>query len=373
MTDERLTPYRIEVPQEQLDDLQARLALTRWASPEPDGTGWDLGVPVSYVRGLVERWRTGYDWRATEARLNAHPQFVTTIDGERVHVLHVGSPEPGALPLLLLHGWPGSVVEFLPVLGPLSDPRRHGGAVADAFDVVVPSLPGFAFSGPLTAGGWGVQRMAEECITLMERLGHAEYVVAGNDWGAEIAVAIGRLAPQRCRAIHVTQIVAEPLGIPGELDDLTADESAALAARKWVAETFGTYHLVQEQQPQTLAHALTDSPAGWLGWVCQIFREGSDADFALDNVTAHWLFGTVASAMRLYRESAREPRPTTPSTVPLGLSNFRDDYQSIRRFAERDHARIAMWRSHDVGDHYAAHSAPEVLVADLREFFAPYR
>jgi pimeloyl-ACP methyl ester carboxylesterase len=354
--------FRIDVPQHELDDLNDRLDRTRWPQEIP-GAGWDYGVPVGYVRELAQYWRTAFDWRAVERRLNAYPQFVTEIDGQRVHFLHLRSARPDALPLILTHGWPGSVAEFLDVLEPLSRD----------FHLVVPSLPGFGFSGPTTRRGWNPDRIARAWAELMSRLGYRRYGTAGNDWGAAIAPEIGRVAPAAVTGVHVTQLWADPIGEPGELTDPTDEEKAAIAGRAWFAENMNAYHLVQAQQPQSLAFGLTDSPAGLLGWHCLIYRGGVDADYVLTNVMMHWLTGTVASAMRIYRESGLTPRHTTPTTLPIGVAQFRDDYAPIRRLVPREHAHVVSWNSYDRGGHFAAHQEPDLLVADIRDFFAGRR
>jgi pimeloyl-ACP methyl ester carboxylesterase len=363
--------FRIDVPQD-LDDLRDRLDRVRWAEELP-GVGWDYGVPVAYVKELVEYWRAGYDWRAWEATLNQHPQFTTQIDGQRIHFLYVPSPEPNALPLLLTHGWPGSVAEFLDVIGPLTNPGAHGGDPAAAFDLVIPSLPGYGFSGPTTQRGWDTRRVATAWAALMRRLGYGRYGAAGNDWGTDVSLELGRVAPESVVGVHVTQIFSLPTGAPGELAGMAADELAAMADLRWVGEHIGAYDQLQSQQPQTLAHALADSPVGLLGWHSQIFRGGVDADFVLTNVMLYWLTGTAASAMRLYYEADKAKHPTEPTTVPVGLAQFGDDFKSIRRFAERDHHNIVSWNVYDRPGHFAAHQSPDLLVGDIREFFRRLR
>lgn len=360
--------FRIDVPQADLDDLRDRLDRVRWTEELP-GVGWDYGVPVAYVKELVEYWRTGYDWRVCEARLNEYPQFTTVIDGQRIHFLHVRSPEPSALPLILTHGWPGSVVEYLGLIGPLTDPRGYGGDPATAFDLVVPSLPGYGFSGPTRDKGWNARRIAKAWAELMKRLGYDRYGAAGNDWGSEVSPEVGRVDPESVVGAHVQQIWSLPSGDPAELEGLSADESAALAEWKWFVANTGAYDLVQSQSPQTLAHALVDSPVGLLAWNSQLWRYEVDADFVLSNVMLYWLTGTVASAMRLYHERDEAPQPTEPTTVPIGLAQFANDFRSIRRFAERDHKNIVSWNVYDRGGHWASHQAPDLLITDIREFF----
>ncbi|MFI0420302.1 alpha/beta fold hydrolase [Spongiactinospora sp. 9N601] len=367
-----IKPFRLDIPQADLDDLQARLDRTRFAEELP-GAGGDYGVPVSRVRALVERWRDGFDWRALEARINAHPQFTTEIDGHDVHFLHVRSPEPDAFPLVLTHGWPGTIVEYLDVIGPLTDPRAHGGDPATAFHLVIPSIPGFGPSGPTTERGWNRYRVAAAWAELMARLGYERYGAVGNDGGSFVSPELGRIAPDRVAGVHVTQIFSFPSGDPAELADLTEDEQAAIAHLQWFWENMGAFNQLQAQQPQTLAHAMADSPAGVAGWFGQLLGEDVDLDFALANIAMHWLCGTTASSMRFYYEDAKATPPTGPTTVPIGLARFGDDFKSIRRFAERDHARIAAWNTYDQGGHYAAHQVPALLAGDVRAFFAGLR
>jgi pimeloyl-ACP methyl ester carboxylesterase len=367
----QIRPFRIDIPQVELDDLRDRLDRVRWAEELPD-VGWEYGVPVAFVKELVDYWRNGYDWRIWEARLNTYPQLTTEIDGQNVHFLHVKSPEPDALPLILTHGWPGSVAEFLAIIDPLVDPTSHGGDPATAFHLVVPSLPGFGFSGPTTERGWNPHRIAKAWAELMPRLGYDRYGAAGNDWGTYVSLELGRAAPQSVIGAHVTQIFSLPAGEPGELDGLTDDERTTLAETKWWDEHVAVHDVVQFRQPQTLAHALADSPAGLLGWHCQLYR-GLDADYILTNVMIHWLTGTVASAMRLYYEFDKAPVPAEPTTVPVGLAQFTHDFTVIRRFAERDHKNIVSWNVYDRPGHFAAHQSPDLLVGDIRQFFAGLR
>jgi pimeloyl-ACP methyl ester carboxylesterase len=367
-----IRPFRIDIPQAELDELADRLARVRWANEIP-GAGSDYGVPVDRVRGLVEYWRDGYDWRAWEARLNSYPQFTTTIDGQNVHFLHVKSPEPDAFPLILTHGWPGSIVEYLDVIEPLTNPRAHGGDPSKAFDLVIPSIPGFGFSGPTPERGWSRYRVAKAWATLMARLGYERYGAVGNDGGSMISPEVGRLDGEHVAGVHVTQIFSFPSGDPAEFEGLSEDEQAALDHLKWFWEKMGAFNQLQAQQPQTLAHALADSPVGLLAWNGQLLA-GMDDDFVLTNVMIYWLTGTSGSSMRFYYEDARAgDQPTEPTTVPIGLAQFGGDFQSIRRFAERDHKNIVSWNTYDRGGHYAAHDAPELLVGDIRQFFAQLR
>ncbi|NES15687.1 MULTISPECIES: epoxide hydrolase family protein [Micromonospora] len=389
-----IVPFRIDVPQAELDDLADRLARTRWAEElpaDPGATpagpvppGWEYGVPVGYVRRLVERWRTTYDWRAWEAKLNAYPQFTTEIDGQSVHFLHVRSPEPDATPLILTHGWPTTVVEWLDVIGPLTDPRAHGGDPADAFHLVVPSVPGFGFSGPTRERGWNRFRVARAWAELMRRLGYDRYGSAGNDLGSFVAPEVGRADPAHVLGVHVTQVFSLPSGDPAELAALTEEERGKVAFADWFVQRKGGYDKLHSTEPQNVAHALADSPAGLLGWSAQLMGEFLDPDYVLTNVMIYWLTNTAASSARYYYEDAeavpptqkvngRGAEPLEPTTVPLGLANFAWDFASIRTLAERDHKNIVSWNTYDRGSHFAAHDAPDLLVADIRQFFAKLR
>ena len=281
-----IRPYRIDIAQEDLDDLRDRLARTRWPD-EVSGAGSDYGVPLAYVRGLANRWLDGYDWRAWEARLNRFPQFTTTIDGQNIHFLHVRSPEPDALPLVVTHGWPGSIVEFIDVIEPLSDPRAHGAGATDAFDLVIPSLPGFGFSGPTSEAGWTNERIARAWAVLMARLGYERYGAVGNDAGSMISPELGRNDPDHVVGVHVTQLFSFPSGDPDEMTDLSADEQGQLGTLQWFYENKFSFNTLMSQQPQTLGYAVNDSPAGMLAWNAQLLGEDLDPDFALTNVMTY--------------------------------------------------------------------------------------
>ncbi|SFA97567.1 Pimeloyl-ACP methyl ester carboxylesterase [Amycolatopsis marina] len=360
-------PFRIDIPQADLDDLRARLAATRWPDELP-GVGRDYGVPLTEVRELAEYWANDFDWRAQERRLNEFPQFVTTIDGQDIHFLHVRSPEPDALPLILTHGWPGSFVEYLDVIGPLTDPRAHGGDPAQAFHLVIPSMPGFAFSGPTRERGWNRYRIAAAWAELMGRLGYDRYGAVGNDGGSFVSPEVGRIDPEHVVGVHVTQIFSFPSGDPAEFANLSEQDLAALEHLKWFNDNMSAFNQLHAQQPQTLSYALLDSPVGQLGWNAQLFG-GLDPDFILTNVAIYWFTGTANSAARIYYEDAHAEHPTEPTTVPIGLAMAPGDFQSIRPFAERDHKNLVHWTELDGGGHYTAHQAPDLLVADLRKFY----
>jgi epoxide hydrolase len=361
-------PARIDVPQLDLDDLRNRLERTRW-SDDLAGAGSDYGVPIAYVRHLVEYWLDGYEWRRWEARLNQHWPSETTIDGQRIHFLHVRSPEPDAFPLILTHGWPGSIVEFLDVIAPLTDPISHGGDRSDAFHVVIPAIPGYGFSGPTRDRGWHTLRIAAAWAELMARLGYDRYGAVGNDAGSMISPDLGRIDPDHVVGVHVTQLFSFPSGDPAEMKDLTLDEQSQLTTLQWFYENKFSFNLLMTQQPQTLGYAIDDSPVGLLAWLAQLLGEELDPDFVLTNVMTYWLTRTGSSSSRLYYENARALRSTEPTTIPIGVAGFGGDFYGIRRFAERDHENIVRWTTYDHGGHFAAHKVPDLYVSDVREFF----
>jgi epoxide hydrolase len=375
---QEIRPFRIQIPHADLDDLADRLARTRWANELPMDTsgpqrgpvppGWEYGVPVDYVRDLVEHWQHQYDWRAWEARLNQYPQFITEIDGQPIHFLHVRSPEPEATPLILTHGWPNTFLEYLDLVAPLTDPRGHGGEAADAFHVVVPSLPGFAFSGPTREPGWDAHRTARAWTELMRRLGYARYGAHGNDAGAIVAPLQGRVDPEHVIGVHVNQLFSFPSGDPAEFEGLTPEELQYLQFLQGFVD-HAVHDKLQAAQPQTVAHALADSPAGQIAWSGQLFGDALSKDHIITNVAIYWLTNTAASAARFYYENKHAEQPTGPTTVPIGLASFAFDFRPIRSFAERDHANIVSWSEFDRGSHWAAHDAPDLLTGDLRSFF----
>ena len=359
--------FRINIPQAALDDLQERLARANYPDEIP-GSDSAYGVSLEWVRRMVDYWRTDYDWRKWEVKLNQYPQYTASIDGQNIHFLHVLSPEPDALPLILTHGWPGSIVEFLDVIGPLSDPRAHGGDPKDAFHLVIPSIPGYGFSGPTREAGWNNQRIARAWVKLMSDLGYIRYGAVGNDAGSMISPEMGRIDPEHLVGMHVTQIFSFPTGDPSELADLSQEEQRELETLLWFVENKLSFNTLMTQQPQTLAYALLDSPVGLLAWNGQLL-DGLDADFVLTNVMLYWLTGTAGSAARLYYENAHSAPSTEPTTVPIGLAAFAGDFSGIRRFAERDHKNIIHWSVFDGGGHFAAHKEPGLLVSDIRKFF----
>ena len=387
-TDTTTRPFRIDIPQEDLDDLRDRLRRTRWPDELP-GLGWSRGVPLGYLKQLTAYWRDRYDWRVHEATLNQFPQFTTTstIDGANIHFLHVRSPQPDALPLILTHGWPGSVAEFLKVIGPLSDPAAHGGDPADAFHLVIPSLPGYGFSGPPRQAGWSTGLIAKAWAELMARLGYERYGAQGGDWGAFVSPELGRIDPEHVVGVHLNAATFGfiPFGPvnPEELATFTDGERQRL--ERLNASTAGPghgYFEVQANRPQTLAYGLTDSPVGQLAWIVEKFKEWShaaevpeeavDRDQLLTNVMLYWLTGTARSSANLYYENTHVGFvPPRPVTVPVGVAVFAEDY-AIRRYGERGH-NIVHWTEFDRGGHFAAMEAPDLLVGDIRAFFRRLR
>jgi epoxide hydrolase len=382
-----MRPFRVEIPQADLEDLHRRIEQTRWPTAPPD-PGWARGVPLPYLKDLAGYWAGRYDWRAAEARLNRYPQFIADIDGASIHVLHVRSPEPWARPLVLTHGWPGSVAEFLDVVDPLADPRAHGGDPRDAFHVVVPSIPGFGFSGPTADTGWHLPRIARAWAQLMSRLGYDRYFAQGGDAGAWIALTLATLYPERVAGVHVNFLPTPPPADPAAiaaLDARDADRLARLA--RFLADGTG-YMKLQSTRPDTIAYALTDSPVGQLAWIVEKFREWTDSvevpeeavdrDLMLTNVMIYWLTGTAGSSARLYWELADylptapvPPAPPPPPAVPLGVAAFpRDPGQPVRRFAQAAFPTIVHWTDFEHGGHFAAMEQPAAFVADVRAFAA---
>ncbi len=382
MTDE-VAPFRIVIPEAELVDLGDRLARTRWPEPETVGD-WSQGVPSAYLRELCRHWATDYDWRSTEARLNAFPQFRTVLDDLAIHFLHVRSPHPDALPLILTHGWPGSIVEFAKVIGPLTDPTAFGGTAADAFHVVCPSLPGYGFSDRPAERGWTVHRIAGAWVQLMARLGYERYGAQGSDWGTTITTLVGRQDPEHVVGIHVTPPLAAP--DPATFGDLTPAERASIAAMERGRESGDGYSLEQSTRPQTIGYGLVDSPVLLCAWIVEKFQAWTDCDGhpenvlrrdeMLDNVMLYWLTRTGASAARLYWESFREVQRIFTEgsadmiTVPTGCSVFpHENPRPSRRWAERRFSDIRYWNEPERGGHFAAFEQPSLFVEELRASF----
>lgn len=369
-----ITPFRIDVPESDLADLRQRLGNTRWPDAEtvPD---WSQGAPLSYVRELCSYWADRYDWRAAEARLNALPQFRTEIDGLGIHFLHVRSPHPGAMPLLLSHGWPGSVVEFLDIIGPLVDPPDP----ADAFHVVCPSLPGFGFSDRPAHSGWTAERVAAAWAELMDRLGYGRYGAHGVDWGSFVTAVMGEEDTGRLAGIHLTMPFARP---PHEQVELSERDLAGLAAMKDFQQREGGYSVLQSTRPQTLGYGLTDSPAGQLAWMAEKYWAWSDhdgdlekvitRDRLLDAVSVGWFAATAASSARIYWESQNK-LALAPVHVPTAVSVFPEDGRMPRPWIERRFTDLRRWTEHDRGGHFPALEQPDALAGELRSFFRGLR
>ncbi|MEU0532568.1 epoxide hydrolase family protein [Amycolatopsis tolypomycina] len=373
-----MDPFHITIPQQDLDELDHRLAQTRWPGELPNA-GWDYGVNETYLKDLVDYWRNGFDWRAQEAALNEHPQYTTIIDNQRIHFVHVRSPEPNATPLIITHGWPSTIADFRGILGPLTDPRAHGGDPADAFHVVAPSVPGFAFSGPTRERGWNTRRVAKAWAELMRRLGYDRYGAHGGDFGSIVSPELGRQAPEAVTGVHLNAVAnAGVATAPGDLERLSEEDRKKAQENELWWYSHSGYATQMATRPQTLAYALNDSPAGQLAWNLEWFVDWDPAttgqtpvsrDALLTNVTIFWLTGTAGSAARLYLEAGQDgwgERPA-PSGVPTAVVNFRGDH-AIRGLAELSNT-VTRWTDYDTGGHFASLQAPDVLVQDIREFF----
>ncbi len=378
-------PFRIDVAQADLDDLHDRLARTRWPSEIP-GEGWARGVPLDYLKGLAEYWRTCYDWRTWEAKLNEFPQFITEIDGLPIHFIHVRSQSPHAIPLILNHGWPGSFAELTEVIGPLTDPAAHGGDAADAFHVVVPSLPGFGFSTPIREPGWQLARTTDAFAELMRRLGYERYATQGSDIGAGIAGRLASVAPDRVIGVHVASdqtgaaMVGEYLPLP---EGLSEAELARLQEIKTAWADESGYFNLQSTRPQTLAYALADSPVGQLAWIVEKFKTWTNPaaalpddavgrDLLLTNVSIYWFTNTGGSSAGFYYEGAHTPVDwDAPSDAPQGWAVFNTD-PIMRRLMNSDNS-IEHFSEFSEGGHFPAMEAPDLLVSDIRSFFRQFR
>lgn len=377
--------FRIDVSDEVLADLRERLDRTRWPDQLP-GSGWSYGTDGDYLQELCAYWRDGFEWRAAERRLNAWPQVLVEVQGQQLHAVHAVSPHPGATPLLLVHGWPGSVAEFLEVIGPLVDPPAHGGDAADAFTVVCPSLPGYTWSGPTTEPGWDVRRTADALAELMSQLGYAQFGYQGGDWGGLIGSALGAAHPKRLLGLHLNLVTVPRPKDRAAFDGLSQDELSDLEdARRFAREETG-YSAIQGTRPQTLAYALTDSPAGLAGWIVEKFRSWSDCggdveatfskDELLTNITSYWVTGTIGSSTRLYAESVRAGSfgaPDEPVRVPTGVARFPREILRPPRAWVAQYYDLRHWTDMPRGGHFAAMEQPELLVADVRAFFRSLR
>ena len=384
MTD-LIHPFRIAIDDADLDDLGRRLQHTRWPEAETvagSAHPWGQGVPLAWLQPLVAHWAGHYDWRQREALLNRWPQFTTVLDGLAIHFIHVRSPQADALPLVMTHGWPGSMVEFQQVIGPLTDPLAHGGRAEDAFHLVCPSLPGFGFSAKPTSTGWGVDRIAAAWATLMQRLGYARYGAQGGDWGSAVTRAIGMSDPAHCAGIHLTLAMGSR---PNPADPPTPEERRALKGLQHYRDWDSGYSQQQATRPQTLAYGLSDSPVGQAAWILEKFWAWTDhsgdplslldRDALLDNVMLYWLTHSAASSARIYWESFRPgSRNTAPVSVPTGVAVFpKEIVAPVRRWMEGDFPNIRHWTEMPRGGHFAAFEQPALLVEDVRAFFRPLR
>ncbi len=380
-----IEPFHLAVPQSELNDLKDRIARTRWPSRE---TVQDTsqGPPLAKLRALAGHWCDGYDWRRCEALLNGFGQFRTEIDGLGVHFLHIRSPEPNALPLVVTHGWPGSVLEFRDVIGPLTDPVGHGGEARDAFHLVVPSLPGFGFSDKPTAPGWNIGRIADAWTTLMRRLGYDRWGAQGGDWGAGVTTALGYMAPPGLVGIHLNMVMFQPT--EEERATATPEEQRMLAMAQRYDEQFSGYYKLQNMRPQSIGFSLADSPVGLAAWIYALFQDVSDSDsnpesvFTLDemidDIMLYWLPNSGPSSVRLYWEGAQAMKlggmPSTPMPTPTGISMFPGEQLRLsRRWAEPRFAKLVHFNEPASGGHFAALEQPAAFVDEVRRTFSSLR
>jgi pimeloyl-ACP methyl ester carboxylesterase len=368
-------PFKMHVPDPVLIDLRRRLAEANWPDQLP-GTTWEYGADIKKVRELADYWQKGYDWRAQEAKINQFDQFTTEIDGQQIYFIHQRSPRPDAIPLMLIHGWPGSILEFQKLIGPLTHPKDKN---SPAFDVVIPSLPGFGYSGPTTTRGWGPQRMAKALVVLMDRLGYSKYGIQGGDWGSTIAQDMAYQAPTHVIGLHLNLIFLSP-------PDQEAVAKMSDAERKrysYFDREESSFFFLQASEPQTLAYALTDSPLGWLAWMIGKFQlltdnngdflTAVDRDTFLTDVTLYWATGTIGSAMRIYREDrlTREGMVPTPHLgTPVGYADFPKEVAVPPYSWIAETYNIVQKTGMPKGGHFAALEQPDLLVADIRKFFA---
>lgn len=369
-----IVPFKIAISDGQITNLRERLAAARF--PQPVVDDWSRGQNVSFIKDLATYWRDGFDWRAQEETLNQHPQFTTVIDGQTIHFLHIRSPEKDAFPLILTHGWPSSIVEFLDIIGPLSDPGAHGLDPALAFDLVIPSLPGFGFSSPLAGPGWEASRTAKAWDVLIKRLGYERYGAQGGDGGALVGRELGILKPEGLVGTHVQQIFAFPSGTPGEMETLSDYEREGFANYDFFLKNNG-YVDIQQKRPLTLAYGLADSPVAQLAWNAELFVgfdgsrvAGLGRDRYLTNVSIYWFTATGGTAAEFFLENAKTGAGyrDLPNETPTGVSSFPLDFRSVRSFAERAN-NIVYWREMPSGTHFPALDVPDLLIGEIREFF----
>jgi pimeloyl-ACP methyl ester carboxylesterase len=379
-----LQPFTVNIETTVLDDLRQRLNNARWPERETC-EGWNQGIPLAYTRELANYWASGYDWRRFEKKLNSWPQFVTTIDDIDVHFIHRKSPHKNALPLIISHGWPGSIVEFHKVIDALADPTAHGGSAEDAFHVVAPCLPGYGFSGKPTHTGTSVEKIGRMWGTLMARLGYSRYVAQGGDWGSMITQSMGMTETEHCAAIHINMPIVAP--DPDTMAELTPVEQAALVDMGTYMETGSGYSKQQSTFPQTLGYGLADSPIGQMAWVVEKFYMWTDCDTngtrhpeniltkdeLLDNVMMYWLNNTAASSARLYWESFSQPNMDL-ITIPVGCSIFpKEIFRCSRRWAQKRFTNLIHWNELERGGHFAALEQPELFLGELRTCFRALR
>ena len=376
-----IKPFRIAVEDDVLDDLKARLRMTRWPEAELVDD-WSQGAPLKWIQEVCRYWAEDYDWRRREAQLNRFAQFTTEIDGLDIHFVHARSPHPEAMPLIITHGWPGSIVEFHKVIEPLTNPTAHGGTAADAFHVVCPSLPGFGFSAKPTTTGWGVDRIAAAWTVLMDRLGYTRYGAQGGDWGSAVTTSIGARDPEHCVGIHITLAMGSAPKTDGEP---TSEEARAIKGIKHYADWDSGYSKQQSTRPQSVGYGLTDSPAGQAAWILEKFWAWTDCDghpeniFSrdelLDNVMFYWVTATAASSARLYWESFGPGRRSANQvTIPTGVAVFPNEIVTpVRRWMEARYTNICHWSEMPKGGHFAAFEQPGLFVDDVRAYFGTLR
>ena len=376
-----IAPFAIAISDEQIADLQTRLALTRWPDEETPND-WSQGIPLAYVKELHAYWQHDYDWRAREAALNRYPQFKTTIDGLGFHFLHAKSKHADALPLVLTHGWPGSIVEFQKVIGPLTDPQAHGGAADDAFHVVCPTLPGFGFSDKPSTPGWKIERIAKAWNVLMTRLGYQRYVAQGGDWGSAVTTWIGIHNEGNCIGIHLNMPIVQP--DPETMNELSALERDALGAMQYYQDHDSGYSKQQTTRPQTLGYALADSPVGQAAWIMEKFYQWTDCDGhpenvlsrdeLLDNVMLYWWPDSGASSARIYWESFGGVMSQEPVTLPVGCSIFpKEIFKASERWLKKRFSNLVHYNVLDKGGHFAAFEQPGAFVDEVRTCFRALR
>jgi pimeloyl-ACP methyl ester carboxylesterase len=372
--------FKLSIPAGAIDDLKTRLAMTRWPDKETVGD-WSQGVPLEKMKALADYWRSTYDMHRLEQRLNAFPQFRTQIDGLGIHFLHLRSKHPNALPIIITHGWPGSVVEFLEVIGPLTDPTAHGGTAEDAFHVVVPSLPGFGFSDKPAERGWGLPRIARAWAVLMRRLGYGSYVAQGGDWGAGVTTWMAKQHVAGLKAVHLNLPILFPPPLVGEP---SAEEKSALAKLVAYGDSGSAYARIQGTRPQTIGYCLCDSPVGQAAWIYEKLAQWSDPndgphheltrDEILDNIMLYWLSNTGASSARLYFESFATDFSTQKLDIPVAVSVFPAElYQPLKVWGQRVYSKLYYWNDVARGGHFAAFEQAELFVAELRKSFAQFR